>query len=293
MRKYLLIDIGGTTIKVATYEEKLNEVKEYPTEAKLGAEQLIDKIIKICDENKDVDSISISSSGQVDAQKGYIIYANNNMPGYTGTKWKEILEAKYHIPVFVENDVNAAAIGEGYCGSGKDVNDFLCLTYGTGVGGAIVINKEIYRGATGSAGELGSILIHSDKHNSNDPFSGGYERYASTTALVNMALEKDPTLTNGRIIFARINEPQVKEIVYAWAKEIALGLVSLIHIFNPELVILGGGIMEQELLFNKVNEIVMNEIMESFRSVKIVRAKLGNKAGLYGALARIEKELKK
>lgn len=290
MEKYLLIDIGGTTIKVATYSDSLNDVREYPTEANKGANNLIEKIKDIIAKENDLKAIGISTAGQVNSKEGYIIYANENMPGYTGTRWKELLENEFGIPVFVENDVNAAALGEGNYGSAKDANDFICLTYGTGIGGAIVLNGEVYHGVSGSAGEFGSLLIHSNDHISGEPYSGGYEKYASTTALVKKALEEDPTLINGRMIFSRINEEKVQKIITEWAKEISFGLVSLIHIFNPELVVLGGGIMEQEFLFNKVVELTRKEIMTSYQNVKIRKASLGNKAGLYGALTLVQKD---
>ena len=249
MHKYLLIDIGGTSIKVATYVDSLSEVKEYPTEAKLGVDHLIQNVMKIIDEHNDIEAISISTAGQVDAINGYIIYANDNLPGYTGTKWKELLENKYQVPVFVENDVNAAALGEGTYGACIDIDNFLALTYGTGVGGAIVINNELYRGYNGSAGEFGALITHLDSRLEGKAYSGSYEENASTSALVKKALEYDETLVNGREIFKRINEKEISEIVDAWTFEIVVGLASLIHIFNPKAVVLGGGIMEQDYVF--------------------------------------------
>ena len=94
----------------------------------------------------------------MNSKEGYIRYANENIPGYTGMRIRDILEEEFHVPVAVENDVNAAAIGEGRFGAGKDMEDFLCITYGTGVGGAVVIGKEIYRGDSFSAGEFLSLI---------------------------------------------------------------------------------------------------------------------------------------
>ena len=292
MNKYLLIDIGGTSIKVATYDIKLSNVKEYPTEAKLGGKYLIKKVIDIINEYHDFSYISISTAGQVDIDKGYIVYANDNIPGYTGTKWKKILEKKYNVPVYVENDVNAAALGEYHFGAAKKHDNFLCLTYGTGIGGAIVINGNIYRGSIGSAGEFGALITHSDKHKKNKPYSGSYEENASTTALVKKAKKYDSSLSNGRIIFSRIKDKKVEKIIDEWVNEIVVGLISLIHLFNPDMIILGGGVLEQEILFNKIKKEVYLQIMDSYRGIKIKKAKLGNKAGLYGALARIQKEIK-
>ncbi len=98
-------------------------------------------------------------------------------------------------------------------------------------------------------------------------------------------------MINGRVIFEHLDDPVVKKIISDWCLDIALGLTSLIHIFNPELVVLGGGIMEQKLVFDKVNELVFEEIMPSYKNVKLKQASLGNKAGLYGALAILENNL--
>lgn len=291
MSKYLLFDIGGTNIKMATYDGCLSGVKEYPTEAKLGADKLVDKIISLVSSESNYDAIGISTAGQVNAKEGYIIYANENMPGYTGTKWKEILESKFNVPVYVENDVNAAALGEGYAGVAKGKDDYLCLTFGTGVGGAIVIDGKVYHGSSGSAGEFGAMLLNINKHEKGDAFSGGYEKIGSTTALVKKAMEYKEELNNGRLIFSNLDDSKVLDIVKSWTYDVSLGLTSLIHIFNPAMVILGGGIMEQELVFNEVIKNVEAELMPSFKNVEIKRAELGNKAGLYGALSIIEKEL--
>ncbi len=291
MSKYILFDVGGTNIKMATYEEKLSDVKEYPTDAKMGADKLVLKIIDLLDKESDFKAIGISTAGQVNTKEGYIIYANENMPGYTGTRWKDILKTKYNVPIFVENDVNAAALGEGYVGVAKEKNDYLCLTYGTGVGGAIVINGEVYHGASGSAGEFGAMLLNIAEHEKGNAFSGGYEKIGSTSALVRRTMEYKKELNSGRIIFNNLDDPKVLNIVKSWTYDVSLGLTSLIHIFNPSMVILGGGIMEQDLVFKEVLKNVENEIMSSFKGVKIEKAMLGNKAGLYGVLSLIEKNI--
>lgn len=142
-----------------------------------------------------------------------------------------MMEERFHVPAAVENDVNAAALGEANFGAGREFSDFLCLTYGTGVGGAIVIDHKIYKGSNFSAGEFGGIVIHpQDRNASQDIFSGCYERYASTTALVQNAMLLDEGLCNGRKIFERRGEDKVAEIIDAWIEEIVLGLVSLTHI---------------------------------------------------------------
>lgn len=283
--KVLVFDIGGTSIKHGLcVDNVLTEVRETPTNAKLGGRHVLDTVISLASQQEGYDAIGISTAGQVNAEEGSIIYANENIPGYTGMQIRKELEENFHVPVAVENDVNAAALGEAIYGAGRAHKDFLCLTYGTGVGGAIVQGKEVYHGSSFSAAEFGAIVTHAEeKIGSRDFFDGCYERYASTTALVRKAMAYDPKLDNGRTIFANLEDPNVMAILDSWVDEIMLGLSSLTHIFNPSCIILGGGIMVQPLILEKIRQKVSKYIMPSFAHVTIQPAELGNSAGLLGA----------
>lgn len=290
-----VVDIGGTNIKSGMWEDdEIKEIRETPTDAKLGGGHVMETVLEILKGFQDFQAVGISTAGQVDTEKGMILYANDNIPGYTGTKIREIIEDMFHVPVAVLNDVNSAAAGEAFYGVGKDQKDFLCLTYGTGVGGAIVINGEVYNGSGYSAGEFGGIVTHpEDREPDQDMFSGCYEKYASTTALVKRAGEQFPELKSGRDIFARIEEPEVRDLIDKWILEIVYGLTTLVHIFNPSMIVLGGGIMEQEYVVSKVREKLGEHIMSSFQNVKVVSAQLGNMAGMLGAAREAKKEFEK
>ncbi|MEG1847367.1 MAG: ROK family protein [Lachnospiraceae bacterium] len=286
--KIVTLDIGGTSIKAGEFiDGVLSNIMETDTEAFLGGRHVMDKAKEIIHQYAGFDRIGISTAGQVNSVTGTIRYANSNIPGYTGMEVKKILEKEFGVPVVVENDVNAAAIGEAYYGAGQDFDDFLCLTYGTGVGGAIVMKKKIYTGHQFSAGEFGGIIVHASKRTpEEDIFSGCYEQYASTTALVRNAKELDQTLTDGRIIFDRIEQEEVRQVVDAWITEVAYGLSTLIHIFNPPCIILGGGVMKQKYILDKLRNILYTHIMESYRDVILRQAVLGNTAGMHGVAAR-------
>ena len=287
----LALDVGGTAIKSALIiNGQIKKMNECPSDGKLGGTYVIKNIMEVIDSYDNYDDIGISTTGQVDSNLGYIIYANENVPNYTGTHMSEILNLKYHKPVFVENDVNAAAIGEGRYGAGKMYKDFLCLTYGTGIGGAIVINNQIYKGTHGVAGEVGHMITHINGLVCSCGNHGCYEQYASTTALINKALYYNKNLVNGLLIFDAIEkgDHDVKNIVDAWIDEIIYGLVNLVHIFNPSCIILGGGIMKQKYIIQSINNKIKDNLMDSFKNVNIIEAELSNHAGVFGMAAIVE-----
>lgn len=294
--KTMVLDIGGTAIKSGMYENGvLSDIRESPTQASMGGAHVIERakaIITEYQKEHTFERIGISTAGQVNPVEGFIIYANKNIPGYTGTRIKDIMEQTFHVPTAVENDVNSAAIGEAYFGAGKGQENFACLTYGTGVGGAVFLGGHLYSGSSFSAGEFGAIVTHPEaRRPEEDMFSGCYEKYASTTALVRRAAGKDSTLTNGRIIFERKEEPAVKQIIDEWIMEIVYGLITIVHTLNPSCLILGGGVMEQPYVLEQVQQKLSANIMSSFRHVKVCKAQLGNQAGMLGAAVLANPEL--
>ncbi|MFC4620308.1 ROK family protein [Camelliibacillus cellulosilyticus] len=282
-------DIGGTKIKYCISNEEgiFEAYHEIDTESQKGGPYIIRKLEDVISAHPSIDAISISTAGQVDSEKGSIIFANDNIPNYTGTNIKDLLEDRFQVPVKVENDVNAAALGEKFFGDVRQYSNFLFLTFGTGIGGAIIIDSKLYKGAQGIAGEFGHMMTHPNGLPCNCGKYGCYECYASTTALVNAALKIDSECVNGRIIFEKIHmkDKKILSIFDAWTYEAAIGIANLIHLFNPNAVVIGGGIMEQNLSVKMVSEKVKALILKSFSEVRLLKSRLGNKAGLYGGIA--------
>jgi len=285
--KILSADIGGTSIKAALVDEAGNliDFKETPTESAIGGIHVMENLLKLLRSYEGFDAIGISTAGQVDSLLGEIIFANENIPGYTGMKVREIIEKEFSVPVRVENDVNCAALGEINFGAGKSSQDLICLTYGTGIGGALIFDRKIHKGKDGIAGEFGHMVIHPGGRACNCGQRGCYESYASARVLVEEAMKMDPDCDNGRRLFQKIHEGDalMTELLDAWAKEVSYGLVNIIHIFNPALIVLGGGVLEQDLAFQSIKKYTFSQIMDSFKNVQLVKASLGNKAGLLGA----------
>lgn len=285
-----VLDIGGTAMKSAVWNGSvLEELRECPSHAKLGGAKVMELAREVIAGYGQVDAIGISTAGQVDSVKGSIHYANENIPGYTGMPVRAIMEEDFHVPVAVENDVNAAALGEMAAGAAKGLQDFLCLTYGTGVGGAIVTGGRLYTGCSFSGGSFGGIVVHPEQRVEGREFSGCYEKFASVTALVAAAGKEDPGLTNGRMVFEAAGNPRIKAVIDSWIDEVTVGLITLVHIFNPSHMILGGGVMEQEYVLAEAQRRLNSGISEGFRGVSLRAAGLGNRAGLMGVAYLAEK----
>ena len=284
--KILAFDIGGTNIKYALCNEKfvLSDKHTVPTEAEKGGQELIQKIISIIEEYDGLDRVAVSTAGQVDSNTGIVVYSTDNIPYYTGMMVKKIIENKTGIPTFAENDVNAFALGEAQFGAGKNVADFLCLTYGTGIGGALYLDNKLYKGLGSSAGEFGHMITHAGGKQCTCGGEGCYECYASTKALVEAVNKANSTNLNAFQIFEKDNfcKPEIRSVIDKWIDEMIIGLINIIYIFNPPLIILGGGIMNEDYVIDLIDRKIYNLLMENFKNVNIVRSKLGSDSALLG-----------
>ena len=276
------LDIGGTAIKYGLWDgEQLTEQHETPSDIR-SAKALVAQMESAVRSLGEVDAVGISTRGQVNGN-GEILFDNGPIPDYTGTPVKKILQQALGIPVHVENDVNAAAWGEACKGAGKGHNDFLCLTFGTGIGGAIILNHQLYRGANWSAGEFGAMQLFSQKPAWNGEGGAYYESFASASALVERVRIAVPSVTNGRQVCSNLEHPVVAPIVAEWVQNVSFGLSSLAHIFNPSLIVLGGGILQNDDLFHRIESCTRSQLMGGFECLTLAKTKLGNQAGMIGA----------
>ncbi len=288
--KLLTLDIGGTEIKSALFDAdgRMLRTDTHPSDGRAGAQALLRAVYAVAEQYGDYGGVGVACTGQVDAAGGRIVYANRNVEGFTGTELGPLLEKRLGVPVTVDNDANAAALGEGAYGAARGTRDYLCVTYGTGVGGAIVIGGGVYGGQSGVAGEIGHMLTHPGGRRCACGQRGCYEQYASVTALMRRVHRLYPEIRDGRALFGVLNDrPSLREAVDAWIEEVAYGLVTLTHVFNPSLFVLCGGIMTQPYVLDRLEKTYAPQIMESYRPVQLRKAELGNLAGEYGAFRRI------
>ena len=277
----LAIDIGGTMIKygLVSSDGKILSTNKIKTEASKGLNNIlnkIDNIFKGYKENNPV-GIAVSGTGQINGMIGKVIGGNPIIPNWIGTNLVKILEEKYNLPAVLENDVNCVALGEKWIGAGKDLSNFICLTIGTGVGGGIILNNQLFRGENFVAGEFGHTLIK----------KGEFEQFASTTALIRLVKEKTGKILNGKEIFDLEKKEIVEyqEVISEWIENLTDGLSSIVYCFNPANIILGGGVIGQgEALINRIKNSLFKKIGLQFKEkLNIIQAKLGNNAGMIGA----------
>ncbi len=278
------LDIGGTRIKAGLVENgTLLESREADAEAKGGGVHVLERAAALIGEFSGFSRIGVSTAGYVDFKSGSIVYASENIPGYTHTNVRAFLEERFQVPVTVENDGYAAAAGEAVWGAGRGTDDFLCLTYGTGVGGAVVMGGKLYRGSRFAAGAFGHMTTHEGGRLCTCGRRGCYEQYASAGALVRAAVKTDPGWDSGWSFLASLEDPRAGEVLKEWLHEVLIGIASLIHIFNPPLVILGGGIMSDPRLPAALAARIGEYLMPSHREALLRAARQGNHAGLLGA----------
>ena len=277
----LAIDIGGTMIKygLVSSDGEILSTDKIETEAEKGLENIlnkIDNIFKRYKKNNPV-GIAVSGTGQINGMIGKVIGGNPIIPNWIGTNLVKILEEKYNLPAVLENDVNCVALGEKWIGAGKDLSNFICLTIGTGIGGGIILNNQLFRGENFVAGEFGHILIK----------KGEFEQFASTTALIRLVKERTGKTLNGKEIFDLEKKEIVEyqEVISEWIENLTDGLSSIVYCFNPANIILGGGVIGQgEPLINRIKNSLFKKIGSQFKEkLNITQAKLGNNAGMIGA----------
>ena len=312
MKMYRLgIDLGGTNIASGVVDENFKIIgsAKVKTNAPRPAEDIVDDMAKsalaaVKDANLTIDDIAVvgvGTPGSVVYDTGVVAYANNL--GFYNVPLAEMLEKKLGKKVYVENDANAATYGEYIAGAGKEANNFVAITLGTGVGGGIIIDGKIYSGSNYAGGELGHTVIQMDGQACTCGRNGCFEAYASATALIRETKQamirfpeskmwefcnNDIKNTNGRTAFdaARAGDAIALGVVNQYIKYLSVGIANIVNTFQPDILCVGGGISnEGEYLMKPVRELVKGEnyARNMSKNTEIKAATLGNDAGIIGA----------
>lgn len=306
---YIGIDLGGTNIAVGLVNAsgELIETDSTPTLASRTFEEIVKDMITVSERivekaglsMSNVKGIGIGCPSAVDNNTGEVVYTAN-IPSFRNIPLAKEIQKYYDIPVTLENDANAAALGE-YAVNGENASVFIAVTLGTGIGGGIIIDGQIFRGSNGAGTEIGHIPLVFNGISCNCGRKGCWEAYASVTGLVNqtkVAIAKHPEsmmkkiadergTVNGRTAFdaAKKGDAIAQEVVDKYIEYVADGLVGVINIFQPEKLVISGGISKEgEYLINPIIDYVRKyDFNKFFEPVKIEPAKLLNDAGIIGA----------
>lgn len=290
MERFLGIDIGGTFLKVAFKENgeiKTEKIAVKEIQKKESFLENLREVIKKYNPSK----IGIAIAGLVDKKTG-LLTNSPNLKFLEGLNLKEFIEKEFNIEVFVENDANVAAFGEYVYGNGKGSKVLVCLTLGTGLGGGLVIDGKIFSGVSGSAMEIGHITVEKDGFLCHCGRRGCLESYVSSYGLERLyCLISEEKMSSFEIInLAKQNDEKAIQTFEIFTDYLAIGIMNIAHIFNPDRVLLSGGIIENyldvlNLTKRKVEKLVFPLPL---RDLHINSAKLGSWSGAYGALALAE-----
>ncbi|MDI6816214.1 MAG: ROK family protein [Actinomycetota bacterium] len=306
------VDIGGTKIAAATVDRQGNIVSSHTISTPLqSSEAAVDAIAQLIETIKTASSgivevvgVGIAVAGTVDWAHGAIVQSPN-LP-FNDIKLCAIIEKSCGLPTVLDNDANLATFGEKRYGIARDANHIVGLTLGTGIGSGIICDGRLYRGATGSAAELGHMVITAEGPRCTCGSYGCFEEMASGRALVRLAKERvaldgggligemtggDPERVTGPMVTeaARQGDAAANEVFAAVGFWLGIGINNVINIFNPEIVVIDGGMADAgELVLAPARAVVAERTLHPNKDVaKIVRGQLGNQAGMLGAAALV------
>lgn len=305
---YIGIDLGGTNIAVGLVDEngKILAQGSTPTLAEREYPEIVKDMVTTAEKvvadagfrMSDVDAIGVGSPGSIDYANGRVAYANNLK--FSNTPIADEIKKYYNVPVVLENDANAAAFGE-FIANGHGAKVFVAITLGTGVGGGVIIDNKIFRGFNGAGAELGHFTLMHGGLPCSCGKNGCWEAYASITALINQTkiamnkypeslmntLAKEAGHVSGRTAFdaAKKGDAAAKQVVEKYIEYVADGIVSIVNIFQPEKLVIGGGISKEgDYLLNPIVEYVKKyDYNKLFKRTEITAATLFNDAGIIGA----------
>ncbi len=312
------IDLGGTNIVfgLVTPEGELLHHFSHPTEGHKGPDRVmqnildgIEKIMQI-DIGRRVNGIGLGSPGAIDTDRGVVIECAPNIPDWTGRQIREPIVDRFGLPSFVDNDAKMAVIGEAVFGAGAGHRHLFVVTLGTGIGGGVVLNGRIHRGAFFCAGEIGHATVQINGRRCVCGKDGHLEAYASATGIVGMARERleqggksaltrmaedDPNGLSAKMVLdaARAGDELALEVINLAAHYLGMALAHFAMVFDPEIMIVSGGIaLAGDILFKPMNEAYSRYLFyQSIRQAPIVPARMGFEAGMVGAAAMAMIEL--
>lgn len=299
------IDVGGTNLVASKIndEGKILSKISVPVNRAASAEKLCADIVSLArsaSQNDLIEAVGIGFPGLVDNKTGVVIQTPN-MP-FHNTAFRELFQKEWNVPLYMGNDANCAAIGEYWAGAAKGCDIAVMITLGTGIGGGLMLNGKLFTGFANGGMEVGHMVIDPDGPTCGCGRKGCFEQYASATSLIRSAKEAmlsspdslmwkacsgNVDTLQGIHVFKAAGEGDItaQKVLNRYIDYLAIGLANLINILQPEIICLGGGISNAQdtLLLNPLREQVRKYVFDKNAPLSLVRANLGNDAGLIGA----------
>jgi glucokinase len=290
------VDIGGTKIAAALVDPdgQVKARRQSPTPVERGAEAILAVVVELVEElratQSEIIAVGVGSAGQVDSESGVVVDANENLPGFRGLALREYLQSAFHLPVVVDNDVKAAALAEARLGAGRGSQQMLLIMVGTGIGGAFIINGQVYRGAANIAGEIGHLpFMPVEGRRCPCGRSGCIEAYASGRAISDIYRQSSHSdhVIDVRSIAerARAGDELARSVLNQAGYALGLTLGGLLNTLNPDTLVLGGGVLQAEELFldSLAQGMHVQALPRMLAACKLQRMQLTHDAVLVGA----------
>mgnify|MGYP006224128635 CR=1 FL=1 len=279
------LDLGGTAIKLGqfladgTCINSLTVATPQPATPKAVVKSMVEAIAQLTPTGNCL-ALGVGTPGPAD-KSGRIAKVAINLSGWQDVPLADWLEAQTGLPTTVANDANCAGLGEAWLGAGKDYQNLIMLTLGTGVGGAIILNGHLFTGHLGAAAELGLITLNFDGPVCNSGNNGSLEQYGSIQAIRRMTGKEPAELGE----LAERGDKPTLEFWESYGCLLGAGLASLIYVLTPEAIVIGGGISGSTKFFfpATLEEIERRVLLSSRENLQLLTAKLGNQAGMVGA----------
>jgi len=291
MQYFIGFDVGGTHIKHGVIDEKGEELTsdEYDTPEDVETfKQKWQAVVEGYQKEHDIAAIGISFPGYINIRTGVAMKAGA-LDFMDGINLRELFAELSDLPVIVENDANCAALGERWLGAAKEYDNVVCITVGTGIGGGIIFDGELYRGSHFRAGEFGVMPVGNEGECMHEVASARGLMEACRRALALSAEE----MPHGKEIFERMDsDVHLREAVNQWAHFLSRGIYSVISMYDPQVVLIGGGLSEQEKVYQLLDRHLETFEMWEFLKAPILPCKLGNQAGRLGAVWLAKQQVK-
>lgn len=293
------VDLGGTNLRTAllTTDGEILERHKEATQVSEGYQSVIERLVRSIERQRqtavgrglNVSAVGVGAPGVIHAINGVVV-KSPNFPDWNNLPLKKYLEEALGLPVCIENDANAAALGEQWRGAGRGIGSMILLTLGTGVGGGIILDGRIWEGADGMAGEIGHMTIVPEGRECGCGNRGCLEMYASARGIALSYRERRPgaKITSDQVFReAAQGDGTAREVMSEMGRYLGIGIASLINIFNPEMIVIGGGVKDAWPLFIEATheEVRKRAFAYPAERTKLVPSALGDDAGMMGAAA--------